>query len=48
MIGALVTSAGKSQGAVVFALRWASVTDEQVDPLQMFKNTNNEREAIEI
>ena len=48
MIGALVTSAGKSQGAVVFALRWASVTDEQADPLQMFKNMNNEREAIEI
>ena len=46
MIGALVTSAGKSQGAVVSALRWASVTDEQVDPLQMFKNMNNEREAI--
>ena len=36
------------RGAVVFALRWASVTDDQVDPLQMFKNMNNEREAIEI
>ena len=24
------------------------MTDDQVDPLQMFKNMNNEREAIEV
>ena len=46
MIGALVTSTGKLRGAVVSALRWASVMDEQVNPLQMFKN--NECEAFEI
>ena len=46
MIGALVTSAGKAVGAVVSALRWASVTDDVQEHERLMHS--DECEAFEI